>query len=142
MEYRQIGNTDLKVSIVGLGGNTFGPPRIDQEQTTKNIHRALELGINFIDTAIIYTGGASERFVGNALKGRRNEAVIATKFAFKAREEGVSVRDLIINSCNESLSKLQTDHIDLYQVHIPDPNVPEEEIMEPLSLLVEQGKVR
>jgi aryl-alcohol dehydrogenase-like predicted oxidoreductase len=142
MEYRQIGNTDLHVSVVGLGGNTFGPPRIDQEQTTKNINHALELGINFFDTAIIYTEGKSELFVGNALKGKRDRAVIATKFAFSTRKEGTSVYDHIVACCNESLTKLQTDYIDLYQVHIPDPEVSEEEVMEPLARLVEQGKVR
>jgi aryl-alcohol dehydrogenase-like predicted oxidoreductase len=142
MEYRQIGNTNLHVSVVGLGGNTFGPPRIDQEQTTKNINRALELGINFFDTAIIYTGGKSEWFVGNALKGKRDRAVIATKFAFSTRNEKTSVYDHIMACCDESLTKLQTDYIDLYQVHIPDPNVTEEEVMEPLARLVEQGKVR
>ena len=142
MEYRQLGNTDLKVSVVGLGGNTFGPPRIDQAQSTKNIHRALDLGVNFIDTAIIYTEGQSERYIGNALKGKRDQVIVATKFQLLVRDEGVSVRDHILASCDESLTRLQTDHIDLYQIHMPDPEVPEEEVLEPLALLVEQGKVR
>ena len=142
MEKRQLGNSDLQVSIVGLGGNTFGPPRLDQEQTTKNIHRALELGINFIDTAIGYGEGESERFIGNAMKGKRDQLVIATKFNLRNRKEGESVRDRILAACDESLSKLQTDHIDLYQIHLPDATIPEEEVLEPMSLLVQQGKIR
>ena len=142
MEYRQLADTDLHVSVVGLGGNVYGPPRLDQEQTVANIDRALELGVNFLDTAIGYGEGHSETFIGNALKGRRGEMIIATKFAMRNRKEGVSVRQHILDSCDESLAKLQTDHIDLYQIHQPAPAIPEEEIMEPLGLLVEQGKAR
>jgi aryl-alcohol dehydrogenase-like predicted oxidoreductase len=142
MEYRQLGTSDLQVSAVGLGGNTFGPPRLDQEQTTKNINRALELGINFIDTAIGYGEGNSERFIGNTMKGKWDQLIIATKFNLRNRKDGQSVRDRIFAHCEESLTKLQTDHIDLLQLHQPDPSVQEEEVMEPLAALVEQGKVR
>ena len=142
MDYRQLGTSDLKVSVVGLGGNTFGPPRADQAQATKNINRALELGINFIDTAIGYGEGESERFIGNALKGKREQFVIATKFNLRNRKEGETVHDRVLAQCEESLKKLQTDHIDLYQLHQPDAGVTEEELMEPLAQLVSQGKVR
>jgi aryl-alcohol dehydrogenase-like predicted oxidoreductase len=141
VEYRQLGKSDMRVSAVGLGGNTFGPPRIDQEMTTRNIQRALELGINFIDTAIIYSQGKSEEFIGNALKGRRSEAIIATKFTLR-NLEGEAPRQRILRQCEESLRKLQTDHIDLYQLHFPSPSIPPEEVLRPLDDLVKQGKVR
>ena len=142
MEYRQLGGSDLNVSVVGLGGNVYGPPRLDQEQTIRNIDRALELGVNFVDTAIGYGEGESERFLGNALKGRRDQMLIATKFIMRNRPEGTSVREYILAQAEESLQKMQTDYIDLYQVHQPDSKVSEEEVLEPLSVLVEQGKVR
>ena len=96
MEYRQLGDSDLNVSVVGLGGNVYGPPRLDQEQTIRNIDRALELGVNFVDTAIGYGEGESERFLGNALKGRRDQMLIATKFIMRNRPEGTSVREYIL----------------------------------------------
>ena len=141
MEYRQLGESDLQVSVIGLGGNTYGPPRIDQEMTTKNILRARELGINFIDTAIGYGQGQSETLVGTAVKDCRDDFVIATKFTLRNRE-GQSVRDRIFAHCEESLTKLQMDHIDLYQLHFPDPAVSQEEIIGPLNELIQQGKVR
>ena len=142
MDYRQLGASDLKVSVVGLGGNTFGPPRADQAQTSKNIHRALELGVNLIDTAIGYGEGDSERFIGNAIKGNREKYIIATKFNLRNRKEGETVRDRVFAQCSESLQKLQTDYIDLYQLHSPDATAPEEELLESLAELVKQGKVR
>ena len=141
MEYRQLGTSDLKVSAVGLGGNTFGPPRIDQEMTSRNIHRALELGVNFIDTAVTYGQGKSEEFIGNALKGRRDHVIIATKFSLGDMGDETP-RQRIERHCEESLRKLQTDHIDLYQTHFPAPSMPPEEILRPLDDLVKQGKVR
>ena len=142
MDYRQLGTSDLKVSVVGLGGNTFGPPRADQAQTTRNIQRAMELGVNLIDTAIGYGEGESERFIGNAIKGKRDQVVVATKFNLRNRKEGETVRDRVFSQCEESLQKLQVDHIDLWQLHSPDASVSEEELLEPLARLVEQGKVR
>ena len=142
MEYRQLGTTDLNVSVVGLGGNVFGPPRLTQEQSTKNIHRAIELGVNFVDTAFGYGEGNSEKFIGNALKGKRNQMTLATKFNLRNRKDGESVRDRIFANCEESLSRFQTDYIDLFQIHQPDPTVPEEEVLEPLAQLVQEGKVR
>lgn len=142
MEYRRLGTTDLNVSVVGLGGNVYGPPRLDEEQSRVNIAHALDRGINFIDTAFVYGKGESERLIGNALQGRRDQMIIATKFTLRDRAEGVSVHDHIISQAERSLEKLQTDVIDLYQIHQPAPEVPAEEILEPLAELVEQGKVR
>lgn len=142
MEYRRLGTTDLNVSVVGLGGNVYGPPRLDEEQSRTNIHHALDQGINFIDTAFVYGKGESERFIGNALQGRRDQMIVATKFTMRDRADGVSVHDHIISQAERSLEKLQTDVIDLYQIHQPAPEVSAEEILEPLAKLVEQGKVR
>jgi aryl-alcohol dehydrogenase-like predicted oxidoreductase len=142
MEYRRLGTSELKVSVVGLGGNTFGPPRATQEQSTKIIMKAKELGINLIDTAIGYGEGESERFIGNAIKEDRKHFIVATKFTLRNRKEGESVRDRILSQCDESLQKLQTDYIDLYQLHQPNASVSEEELLEPLAHLVEQGKIR
>lgn len=142
MEYRTLGKTELRVSAVGLGGNTFGPPRLDQEMTTRVVDRALELGINFVDTAIVYGQTKSEEFLGNALKGRRQQMVIATKFTLRDRGEE-SIRQRILRHCNTSLKKLQTDYIDLYQVHQPtSTSQEEEEVLRALDELVRQGKVR
>ena len=142
MEYRKLGNTDLEVSVVGLGGNVYGPPRLDQETGSKNIGRAMELGVNFLDTAIGYGEGQSETIIGNALKGKRDKMIIATKFDLRSRKEDVSVYDHIMGQAEDSLTKLQTDHIDLYQIHLPVPALSEEEVLEPFAKLVEQGKVR
>ena len=142
MEYRRLGGSELQVSVVGLGGNTFGPPRLAEEQSVKNIRYARELGVNLIDTAIGYGEGESERHVGVAVSGKRPEWIIATKFNFRNRREGASVREHVQTQCDESLKKLQTDYIDLYQIHQPSREVPEEELMEALAALVQQGKVR
>ena len=141
MEYRQLGTSDLRVSAVGLGGNTFGPPRLDQAMGTRNIHKALELGINFIDTAFIYNEGKSEEFIGSALRGRRHEALIATKFHLRDLGKDTP-RQRIMAYCEESLRRLQMDHIDLYQIHFPNASLDEEEVLRPLDDLVRQGKVR
>lgn len=142
MKFRRLGKSDLQLSVIGLGGNTFGPPRIDQQQTTRCILHALELGVNFIDTASIYGQGMSETFIGNALQGRRDQAVIATKFNLSKMKDGETVRERIIGSCEASLGKLRTDRIDLLQIHAPDGSVAPEEILAPLAELVRQGKIR
>ena len=141
MEYRQLGSSELKVSVVGLGGNVFGPPRLDQEQSVRNVHRGLELGVNFIDTAITYGQGQSEVFIGDAIKDRRQDVIVSTKFDFQ-RLEKETPGQRIQARCEESLRKLQTDYIDLYQVHFPAPTIPPEEILGPMDDLVRQGKVR
>lgn len=141
MEYRNLGGSQLRASVVALGGNTFGPPRIDEPSTHKVVHAAQDLGINFVDTAIGYGEGESEKYLGTALKGRRDKWIVATKFNFRGRGEK-SVREHIFEQCETSLSKLQTDYIDLYQIHQPSPAAPEDEILRALDDLVKAGKVR
>lgn len=141
MEYRQLGGSELRTSVVALGGNTFGPPRIDEAATHRVVHSAQDLGINFVDTAIGYGEGESEKYLGTALAGRRDKWLVATKFNFRNRGDK-SVREHIFDSVNTSLSKLQTDYIDLYQLHQPAPSVPEDEMLRALDDLVKAGKVR
>ncbi len=144
MEYRNLGNSGLKVSEIGLGTNTFGG-KVDQSTSEAIINRAIELGVNYIDTADMYSRGVSEEFVGKALKGKRNEIIIATKFCRDMgdgpNDKGGS-RHYILRAVEASLRRLQTDHIDLYQMHIPDPTTPIEETMRTLDDLVRSGKVR
>ena len=123
MEYRNLGGSELRASVVALGGNTFGPPRIDEQATHRVVHAAQDLGINFVDTAIGYGEGESEKYLGTALKGRRDKWLVATKFNFRNRGEK-SVREHVFDQCDTSLGKLQTDYIDLYQLHQPSDAVP------------------
>lgn len=144
MEYRKLGFSGLKVSVIGLGGNTFGRAA-DEQQTAAIIHRALDLGVNFIDTADIYARGLSEEFVGKAVRERRREALVATKVCGRMgdlpNDQGLS-RAHIMDGVEASLRRLGTDYIDLYQVHFPDPDTPIEETLRALDDLVHQGKVR
>ena len=144
MEYRQLGKSGLQVSAIGLGTNTFGRA-VDAEQAAAIVHRALDLGINFIDTADIYGRGVSEEYIGRALKGRRQEAVVATKVAGPMGDgpnmRGAS-RQHIIDGLHASLRLLDTDYVDLYQVHFVDPNTPIEETMRALDDMVRSGLVR
>jgi aryl-alcohol dehydrogenase-like predicted oxidoreductase len=144
MEYRKLGSSGLKVSVIGLGGNTFGR-YADEQQTAAIINRALDLGVNFIDTADIYGRGVSEEFVGKAVRERRREALIATKVCGRMgdlpNDQGLS-RAHIMDGAEASLRRLGTDYIDLYQVHFPDPDTPIEETLRALDDLVHQGKVR
>lgn len=149
MLYRRVGSSDLEASVIGLGAINFGnPKRIpDREDSTRVIHAALDAGINFIDTAEAYSDGESEIHVGYALTGRRDQAIIATKFKlsdYASGDErvGKSVRERIMGSIDGSLRRLGTDHVDLYQLHHPEPSIPHEEILETLQALVENGKVR
>jgi aryl-alcohol dehydrogenase-like predicted oxidoreductase len=139
MEYRHLGRSGLQVSIVGIGTNNFGG-RMDADATALVVNEALDLGINLFDEADIYGGqGKSETFFGQALKGRRHEAVIATKFgnAFdQAPMHRGGSRRWIMESVENSLRRLQTDYIDLYQMHRPDPNTPIEETLRALDDLV------
>ena len=144
MEYRHLGNSGLEVSLVGLGGNTFGG-RCDAQATTTIVNTALDLGVNLIDTADIYGPGLSEEYIGQAVRGRRREAVIATKFALKMngghyRADGS--RRYIMEAVESSLRRLGTDYIDLYQIHMPDPKTPIEETLRALDDLVRRGVVR
>jgi aryl-alcohol dehydrogenase-like predicted oxidoreductase len=140
MDKRRIGS--LEVSLVGLGCNNFGW-RIDAEASKKVIHAALDAGINFFDTADVYGDGRSEKYVGDTLWGRRDEVVIATKFGWKVGEhrEGASPK-YIKAAVEQSLRRLRTDTIDLYQLHKPDPSVPIEDSLGALNDLVRAGKVR
>src|SRR5260370_23869454 len=119
MKYRKLGSSDLTVSAIGLGGNTFGPPRIDEAMTHRVIDADQDLGINFVDTAAGYGEGESEKYIGTAMQGRRDKWIIATKFNFRGMG---SARpwEHIHKTCEESLRKLQTDYIDLYQLHMPN----------------------
>lgn len=140
MEKRRIGS--LEVSVVGLGCNNFGW-RIDAEASKKVIHAALDSGITFFDTADVYGDGRSEKYVGDTLWGRRDDVVIATKFGCKVGEhrEGASPK-YVKAAVEQSLRRLRTEVIDLYQLHKPDPTVPIEETLGALQRLVSAGIVR
>ena len=144
MEYKPLGASGLQVSAVGLGCNNFGM-RIDKEKSAEVVSRALELGINFFDTADIYGGTLSEQFLGEALGERRKHVVVATKFGGPTGEgpgnRGGS-RSYIIKAVEASLRRLNTDYIDLYQYHFRDVKTPIEESLRAMDDLVRSGKVR
>src|SRR5918912_3738904 len=146
MQYRPLGRTGVQVSPLCLGAMMFGPwGNDDRADSIRIIHRALDAGINFVDTADVYSAGVSEEIVGEALRGRRDDVVLATKFFMPMGEDpntrGGS-RRWIVRAVEDSLRRLGTDHIDLYQVHRPDPAVDVEETLGALTDLVHQGKVR
>lgn len=144
MKFRQLGNSGLTVSEIGLGCNNFGA-RCDFERSKEVLYAALDLGITFFDTADIYGNrGGSETFMGEILKGRREEIVIATKFGMPMNDSDVArgSRQYILKAVDASLRRLQTDYIDLYQLHEPDPVTPLEETLGTLNELVRAGKVR
>jgi aryl-alcohol dehydrogenase-like predicted oxidoreductase len=145
VEYRSLGKSGLKVSVVGLGCNNFGM-RIDAAAARAVVAGALEEGITLFDTADIYGGrGASEEMLGKALGDQRRNVIVATKFGMPMGKgpylHGGS-RRYIYASVEDSLRRLQTDYIDLYQIHQPDPETPQEETLEALTDLVRAGKVR
>jgi aryl-alcohol dehydrogenase-like predicted oxidoreductase len=144
MKVRRLGNSGLKVSVVGLGCNNFGM-RIDQDQTQAVVDAAIEAGITLFDTADVYGGTKSEEFLGKALGKRRHEIVLATKFGMPIggdpKKRGGS-RKWIMQAVEDSLRRLGTDYIDLYQHHQPDRDTPVEETLRALDDLVTQGKVR
>lgn len=143
MELRKLGNSGLQVSIVGLGCNNFGW-RLDLERTRQVVEAALGAGITFFDTADMYGGTRSEEFLGQALAGRRDTVVLATKFGWRIDDErpgGASPRYLR-QAVEDSLRRLATDRIDLYQLHKPDPLTPIGETLALLDELVRAGKVR
>ncbi len=140
MQQRQIGS--LAVSIVGVGCNNFGG-RIDEARTREVIDAALDQGINFFDTADMYADGRSEELIGKILGPRRREVVIATKFGNEMPGQGRGARPEYVRKAVEaSLRRLQTDYIDLYQQHVPDPEVPVADTLGALDALVKAGKVR
>ncbi|MFC4063866.1 aldo/keto reductase [Actinoplanes subglobosus] len=149
MTYRRLGDSGLVVSVVGIGCNNFGR-KLDLDGTREVVDAALDAGINLFDTADIYgtPHGSSEQLLGAALKGRRDEVVLATKFGMDM--EGLNGRDFgargarryIVRAVEASLRRLETDHIDLYQMHAPDPATPIDETLAALDDLVRSGKVR
>ena len=140
MEKRRIGS--LEVSVIGLGCNNFGW-RIDADAASKVVDAALDAGINFFDTADVYGGTKSEEFLGRALGRRRDQVVIATKFGAKLDAQRKGARpEYVKRAVEDSLQRLGTDRIDLYQLHMPDPDVPIEDTLGALDELVRTGKVR
>jgi aryl-alcohol dehydrogenase-like predicted oxidoreductase len=145
VEYRNLGNSGLKVSAVGLGCNNFGI-RNDAEQTRAIVHRALDEGITLFDTADIYGNrGGSEELLGKALQERRRDVIVATKFGM-AMGDGPYLRGgsrrYIAAAAEASLKRLGTDYIDLYQIHQPDSETPQQETIEALNDFVRSAKVR
>ncbi len=144
MEYRTLGTSGLKVSALGLGTNSFGR-RADEQQSKRVIDQALDLGVNFLDTANMYGPRLSEEIIGKALKSKRDQILIATKFGRSMgdgpNDRGAS-RSHIVEQLEGSLSRLKTDYIDLYQLHSPDPDTPIEETLRALDDCVRNGKVR
>jgi aryl-alcohol dehydrogenase-like predicted oxidoreductase len=145
MEYRQLGKSGVRVSVIGLGTNRFGSEFVSQADVNNMMDAALDLGINFIDTADVYTKGQSEITLGNALKGRWDKFVVATKVFWPVGEgpndKGTS-RYHIMNAVEASLTRLQNDHIDLYYLHRWDADTPIEESLRALDDLIRAGKVR
>ena len=149
MQYRKLGNSELQVSAIGLGcmsmSGTYG--KSDDAQSIDVVHRALDLGINFIDSSDMYGWGHNEELLGRALKGRRNQAVLTTKFGQVQSGDGKG--NLVDGSpahvqraCDASMKRLGVDVVDLYYQHRVDPKVPIEDTVGAMSRLVEQGKVR
>ena len=148
MEYRNLGNSELNVSILSLGCLNFGM-FCDQETTTEIINTAIDHGVNCIDTAALYGGpkGHCEKLVGKAIEGQRDKVILATKFGADAKTRGSAVkgggkREYIVGSVEESLTRLNIDYIDLYQMHFPDNETPIDETLRALDDLVTSGKVR
>ncbi|HEY1641907.1 MAG TPA: aldo/keto reductase [Streptosporangiaceae bacterium] len=146
MQYRSLGRTGIKVSPYALGAMMFGAAgNPDHDDSIRIIRRALDAGINFVDTADAYSHGESEEIVGRALTGRRDSVVLATKLHLPMGDDpnqrGNS-RRWIMTAVENSLRRLQTDHIDLYQIHRPDPDTDIEETLSALSDLIRSGKVR
>ena len=152
MEYRQLGNSGLRVSLLSLGTMTFGGGSFfskvgatDFDGARRQVDLCIEAGVNLFDTANIYSHGLSEEILGKALEGRRNDVLVATKARMVMREgpnEGGTSRYHIIRECEDSLRRLKTDYIDLYQMHEWDGETPLEETLDALDTLVRSGKVR
>ena len=144
MEYRQLGNSGVRVSVVGLGTNRFGSAEVPQSEVNKIIDAALDAGVNFLDSANVYNEGRSEETLGAALKGRMNQVVMATKFNFprktSANSWGAS-RYHMMQAVEQSVRRLETDHIDLYYCHRWDDTTPIEETLRALDDLIRLGKV-
>jgi aryl-alcohol dehydrogenase-like predicted oxidoreductase len=145
MQTRTLGQSDLKISAVGLGTNNFGG-RMDIDAVRPVVHKALDLGVTLIDTADAYgPDGKSELCLGEVLGPRRKDVVLATKFGLDVtgnHKLSGAKREYVIKAVEDSLKRLRTDWIDLYQLHYPDPDTPIDETLRALDDLVKQGKVR
>ena len=145
MQYRQIGNSGLRVSITGLGCNSFGA-RMSTEEARPIVHKALDLGVTLFDTAASYGIGGSERALGEILGARRQDIVLSSKFGLamepSPRRRVPATRSYIMKSAEESLQRLKTEWIDLYQLHALHPETQMDEVLRALDDLVTQGKVR
>jgi len=144
MDYNQLGKSDLNISRIGFGCMSLKP---GQPQNESMIHRAIDLGINYFDTADLYDKGANEEMLGNALKRKRNQTIIATKVGNQWRSDGSGWdwnprKEHILKSVDESLKRLQTSYIDLYQLHGGTIDDPIEETIDAFEQLVKQGKIR
>lgn len=145
MQYRQLGKSGLRVSVIGLGANRFGYQRMPQEEVNRTLDAALDLGINFLDSADVYQGGRSEETIGSALQNKRDKFVIATKFMNQTGEgpnDWGASRYHMMNALEASLRRLRTDRIDLYYLHRWDETTPVDELMRSLDDAVRAGKVR
>ncbi|MFK0265521.1 aldo/keto reductase [Streptomyces angustmyceticus] len=146
MQRRTLGGTGISVSEYALGAMMLGAwGNTDHDDCVRIVHRALDAGINFVDTADVYAAGESEEIIGKALKGRRDDVVLATKFFNSMGPDanhGGNSRRWIIRAVEDSLRRLDTDYLDLYQVHRPDPTTDIDETLSALSDLVRSGKVR
>ncbi|WP_040949043.1 aldo/keto reductase [Gorillibacterium massiliense] len=146
MRTRSLGNSDITVSSIGLGLMGMSPGvygSVNDDDSIKTIHRALELGVTLLDTADTYGNGHNEELLGKALKGRREQAIVATKFTFGPNWEFIGGHpDYVRKAIDESLRRLQLDYIDIYYQHRVDPSVPIEETVGAMSELVKAGKVR
>jgi len=141
MELVDLGDSSLRVSRVGLGCNNFGG-RLGLDETKAVVDAALEAGVTFFDTAEIYgNGGGSQRLLGEILEGRRDQVVLATKFAWEPGG-GLAAPEAILRSIEGSLERLRIDHVDLYYLHRPDPEIPIGDTLGALDELVHAGKVR
>ena len=144
MEYRNLGSSGTKVSVIGLGTNNFGR-RLNSSDTKKVIDTAIDEGINFLDTSNSYGDTLSEEYIGNAVKNYRNDIILATKvyskLGDKPNDMGAS-KVHILREVENSLKRLQTDYIDLYQIHFWDNTTPIEETLRALNYLIDSGKVR
>lgn len=145
MEYRQLGKSGIRVSVIGVGTNRFGNEKVTQGEVNRLLDASADLGVNFLDSADVYVGGKSEETIGQALRSKRQQFVVATKFFNRTgsgpNDWGAS-RSHMFDAVDASLRRLQTDYIDLYYVHVWDDTTPVEEMMRGLDDLVRMGKIR
>lgn len=142
MQYRTLGNSDLKLSVLGVGCNNFGG-RTDIETTKRVIHHAIDIGVNHFDTADVYGGeGKSEDFMGQVIGDKRSKMILATKFGLPMAAGSGGSRNYVKRAIEASLKRLRTDYIDLYYLHKPDHKTPIEETLGALDDLKRQGKIR